>query len=126
MTNQEKLFNIIKLGCILLHHNTKNYPFADDLKNCRLLLTKTHSNDKLYINYKSYELLIFNYNKEDNTFIIWNTFDEEIRFNIDILSMDLTQYILSYGRLDNFIPGILCGLYLMYDEIVEGIRNHLL
>lgn len=126
MTNQEKLFNIIKLSCTLLHYNPKCYPFAVELLNCRLLLTLTSSADKLYISYKSYDLLIFSYKKDDGEFSLWNTFDEEIKFNIDVISMDITQYILSYGRLDEFISGTLCGLYSMYDEIIEGIGNELL
>lgn len=126
MTDQEKLFNIIKLICTLLYKDSFECSRSYDLDNCGMLLTKSQNLDVFYISHKSNNLLVISYHKESKRFICWNTFGDEMRYDEGMLTMDFTQYNLSYGRLNDFMLGTIYGLYLLYDEIIDGIGNQLL
>lgn len=101
MTDQDKLFNIIKFGCELI---TNDYWFSPYYK-CNDDISLSFYRDpeiRIYDRHMNY-LLIISFDSRYKKIWIMNDFTKPIEINNDILSMDLTQYVLYYDRFTNNI-----------------------
>lgn len=122
MTNEEKIFTLIKLMKKVVDNN-ENYEFEETIsKDFHIGLVE---GSYIYISHHEDDIFGIDFEIYDNSKSIILTISKyNVDIDIDLLDMEMFQFVLSFGKMTSIMENLIYGIIIHYDRICSILNEY--